>query len=213
LVIALAIAVLALIDARRHHNKHPLQGGRILKDGRFKHDAIIATPFKFNVCDGAKGTMINSLTITPAPIVLGQNITVSASVTVNQPFDSSTISSIAVTIQKQVFGAWIDIPCVDGLGSCTFDANGCDQIAKNQAQICAVLQPLGLPCQCPFQPGTYSTPGNGISVQTQDPGISWATDGNFYVKVILKGATEYFCTEAYFSLASKDMPKNVIHRN
>jgi len=86
------------------------------------------------------------------------------------PFNANTITSIALTIKKSVFGAWVEIPCaqlrsatfysslaaadlmcligVDNLGSCTYETNLCDLLSKNQQQICAILKPLGLPCQC-----------------------------------------------------------------
>jgi ganglioside GM2 activator len=159
------------------------------------------SPFKWNVCDGAKGSVIIALAISPSPIVLGQNITVSGAIQVNQPFDTSTITSIAITLQKQIFGEWVDIPCIEGLGSCTYDTNLCDALEKNKVQVCSILQPLGLPCQCPFGAGNYKV--NGASVEIPNPGVSWATNGDFYAKVVFQGSSAvYACTEAYFSLTS-----------
>lgn len=89
------------------------------------------------------------------------------------------------------------------MGSCSYETNVCDDLEKDKAEICAILQPLGLPCQCPFDAGVYKGPAGGVSVEVPNlGGASWLTTGNFYVKVALNGPSgEYSCTEVYFSLA------------
>jgi len=180
-----------------------------------QEQAVAVPPFKWSVCDGAKGAVVQSLSLTPFPIVLGANTTLNAKIQVNQPLGNSTLKSIAIAIQKQVFGVWVDIPCVDHIGSCTYKTNLCDAIADNdtKTQICAILQPAGLPCQCPFAAGTYSAVN--LNVPIPDPGLSWATDGNFYAKVLFETPNgKYACTEAYFSLKSKKGDENgVEHGN
>ena len=48
--------------------------------------------------------------------------------------------------------------------------------AKNGTFSYIVLLMRGTP-RCPFAAGTYAGPSSGISVATQNPGISWLTDG------------------------------------
>lgn len=50
----------------------------------------------------------------------------------------------------QVF-VWVEIPCVDNLGSCTY-VDGCSMIPFKAGQPCpAPLSTYNLPCTCPFQ--------------------------------------------------------------
>lgn len=103
--------------------------------------------------------------------------------------NAKTISAVSLTIKKKILGAYVEIPCIEKVGSCTYQTNLCDDLAKNKQQICAILQPLGLPCQydidtssiflvsfsqwylvrCPFSAGTYAGPSDGITVPTNDP--------------------------------------------
>ena len=71
-------------------------------------------------------------------------------------------------IEKEVLGEWIKIPCVDSVGSCSYQ------------DICAFLEevtcpdPLvkaGIPCKCPFKPVrlfiewyTIATDTNNVSL-------------------------------------------------
>jgi len=76
-------------------------------------------------------------------------------------------------------------------------------MAQN-TQLCETLHKYNLPCPCPIPAGSYGTPASGIEAHIKNPGISWLTDGDFYVKVTLDGNSvgELGCIEAYFSLKS-----------
>lgn len=36
-------------------------------------------------------------------------------------------NSISLTLEKKIFGVWTEIPCIDNIGSCTYD-NACDLV-------------------------------------------------------------------------------------
>jgi hypothetical protein len=99
---------------------------------------------------------------------------------------------------------WIEIPCVDGIGSCTLNGPAlCGQLSLHQAKNCPKLKPFGLPCVCPIFPNEYKTPPGGINVDTHNPNIGWLTDGDFYVKAQIQATSgEILCVEVYFSLSS-----------
>ncbi|KAL5012216.1 hypothetical protein ScPMuIL_010767 [Solemya velum] len=73
----------------------------------------------------------------------------------------------SVTLWKKVFGVYVEIPCLDNVGSCEY------------ADICSFLEPiqscpepftqLGIPCKCPFKMGTYNLPQTSFDVQVQLP--------------------------------------------
>jgi ganglioside GM2 activator len=134
--------------------------------------------FNWKNCGAATDpTKLNSLSVTPDPIVLGQNITVIASGYLSEDVSGSGFS-VALDIYKSVFGVWVYIPCVDNVGSCTIP------------DICSVLKPRsdcpvakwGIPCNCPFKAGNYQIPSPGFSVHLKNPDLSWLTDGDFMVQ-------------------------------
>lgn len=70
--------------------------------------------------------------------------------------------------------------------------------------VCPELTKLGIPCDCPFPPKTYSVP-DGTSFPTQNPGNlpSWLTNGDYYVKAQLTDSSNnrLGCYEFYASLS------------
>jgi len=153
--------------------------------------------FSWDSCaSGNDPLVLKTLSLSPDPIVLGQDVTLAFSGTIGTTVSQA---NLLVTLEKQIFGVWTEIPCVDGLGSCTYD------------DACALLTPDGpfcqppfstykLPCQCPFQPGSYALPASQIP--TQNPNIGWLTSGNFYVKAQITDTSgnELACYEVYFSI-------------
>lgn len=56
-------------------------------------------------------------------------------------------------MEKEVAGFWVKIPCVEQLGSCTYE-NVCDLIDQYipPGETCPEpLHTYGLPCHCPFK--------------------------------------------------------------
>jgi len=54
---------------------------------------------------------------------------------------------LELTVQVKVGFIWINIPCRDNLGSCTYN-NICAKLAKIDCP--DLLKKYGIPCHCPF---------------------------------------------------------------
>jgi len=110
--------------------------------------------------------------------------------------------------KKKELGVWIEIPCIDAIGSCDYTgADLCLKLANLHPDVRDLLNKYGIPNMCPIKAGTYSVPAsNPIDAHIKDPGLSWLTSGDLYVKAVLSnaGGTQVGCIEAYFSLASAE---------
>ncbi|XP_058400398.1 ganglioside GM2 activator isoform X2 [Diceros bicornis minor] len=108
--------------------------------------------FSWDNCDEGKDpAVIKSLTVEPDPIAIPGNVTISAEVKTTVALNPP--QKVEITLEKEVAGVWIKIPCVEQIGSCTFD-NACDILDTliPPGQPCPEpLHTYGLPCHCPFK--------------------------------------------------------------
>eukprot|EP01122_Echinamoeba_exundans_P006070 TRINITY_DN1638_c0_g2_i1.p1 TRINITY_DN1638_c0_g2~~TRINITY_DN1638_c0_g2_i1.p1 ORF type:complete len:216 (-),score=59.06 TRINITY_DN1638_c0_g2_i1:337-939(-) len=148
---------------------------------RYKAQAPLA--FSWQNCGDSSSTFsITSLSISPDPIKLGANITVQGGFKNAAELNSTSWNQIKVTLQKKVFGAWVDIPCEDNVGSCTY-SDPCAMIASYSNTLCPALKPYNVPCQCPF-PATQFSAGP-LSFFVKNPGINWLTNGDLRLTVAM----------------------------
>jgi ganglioside GM2 activator len=135
--------------------------------------ASSAHAFSWKNCgDTSDPVTVNSLTLSPNPVVLGKNISLSFSATSKVNLTSGGKAEVKIWKKE---GIWIEIPCVDNVGSCTYD-NLCSLIPDKPCG--PILTKNHIPCKCPFNAGTYSIP-NPVSIKTKNPGLSWLTSGEF----------------------------------
>uniref|UniRef100_A0A6B2LMM7 MD-2-related lipid-recognition domain-containing protein n=1 Tax=Arcella intermedia TaxID=1963864 RepID=A0A6B2LMM7_9EUKA len=148
-----------------------------------------------------------ALNIQPDPVVLGGNITAYAAVTVGQPL-TSTGGKISLTIEKNTLGVWIEVPCIDGVGSCDYAAADlCTRLADaaKDPNTLAILKKYNLPVACPVAAGNYQIPSSDpLNVHVKNPNLSWLTNGDFYLKADAFDANgnENGCLEVYVSLTT-----------
>jgi len=174
--------------------------------------------FKWNTCGNPTGVVIKSLSVTPDPVPLGGDINVVVSVSVTEQISSTSVRTIPLTLEKSVLGVWVELPCIDNAGSCTYQdpcallAKAAEQCNSTKMCICNYTEPIGVPCVCPFSPklyGPYTLP----PIHIHNPEISWLTDGDYYAKVEIADASgkDVLCTEVYVSLTSvfEDLRINV----
>nr|XP_022903007.1 ganglioside GM2 activator-like [Onthophagus taurus] len=109
--------------------------------------------FVLNKCtnSGNDPISVNNFTIEfgnhLVPIVSG---TFSTSVDLNSPIE------VSIDVKRKVI-FWIEVPCVDNLGSCTYKDVCIFGIAKNKP--CPpILNDNKVPCRCPIKKGTYIIP-------------------------------------------------------
>ncbi|XP_054833825.1 ganglioside GM2 activator [Eublepharis macularius] len=175
------------------HQRFVLGGGWPLKLTRVHN-------FAWKNCDPSDPARIKSLNIIPDPIRIPGDVTVSVSgattITLEAPMTA------IVTLEKKIGDMWLKVPCVDQLGSCTYD------------DVCAILDSLvppgqpcpeplhsyGIPCRCPFKAGSYGLPSTDLYIPNMDL-PSFLTNGDYRLKVILKNHEQEFgCVMVSFSL-------------
>ncbi|XP_042309166.1 ganglioside GM2 activator [Sceloporus undulatus] len=145
---------------------------------------------------------IKSLSIGPDPVVIPGNIRISASLYTSVALTAPL--KVVVVLEKRLGEMWLKVPCVDQLGSCTYE------------DICALLdsvippgqpcpEPLlsyGLPCHCPFKAGTYNLPQSDIYIPKIDL-PAFLTNGDYKIQaVIFMGDQEIACVRLCFSLSA-----------
>ncbi|XP_004836728.1 ganglioside GM2 activator [Heterocephalus glaber] len=143
--------------------------------------------FSWDNCDEGKDpAVIKSLTVEPDPIVIPGNVTVGTEGKTSVPLTSPL--QVELTVEKEVAGLWIKIPCVEQLGSCTYE-DICNLLANfiPPGEPCPEpLHTYGLPCHCPFKEGTYSLPRSDFTLPALElPG--WLSSGNYRIQSIVSG--------------------------
>uniref|UniRef100_A0A6B2F676 MD-2-related lipid-recognition domain-containing protein n=1 Tax=Bothriechis nubestris TaxID=1766655 RepID=A0A6B2F676_9SAUR len=149
--------------------------------------------------------IIKSLSVSPDPIAVPGDVTVSAS-------GANTISLCAplkatVILEKKLGDIWIKVPCVDQLGSCTYDdtCTMLDSLIPPGEPCPPPLQSYGIPCHCPFKAGTYTLPSSEFFIPNMDL-PSFLTNGDYKMKVVLSnGDQEMSCTKLSFSLQAENI--------
>uniref|UniRef100_A0A8C0XQG7 MD-2-related lipid-recognition domain-containing protein n=1 Tax=Castor canadensis TaxID=51338 RepID=A0A8C0XQG7_CASCN len=112
---------------------------------------------------------------------------------------------VELSVEKEVAGFWVKIPCVEQLGSCTYE-DFCDLLDSfiPPGQSCPEpLHTYGLPCHCPFKEGTYSLPTSDFTLPDLElPG--WLSTGNYRIQSVLSsGGKRLACVKIAASLKGK----------
>ncbi|XP_030067868.1 ganglioside GM2 activator [Microcaecilia unicolor] len=158
--------------------------------------------FSWSNCEGTFPGEIHSLSLSPDPVNIPGDIKVKAEGSTTVPLTSPV--KVAIKLQKEILDLWVDVPCVDHIGSCTYD-NVCD-ILDNlipPGQPCPEpLETYGILCHCPFKAGVYSFPESNFYL----PDVSlpsWAANGNYRTTVTVSSGNQVVgCIKITFSLKS-----------
>lgn len=144
--------------------------------------------------------VIKSLSVSPDPIAVPGDVTVSVSAASTIIFTAPL--KAVVTLEKKLGDMWLKIPCVDELGSCVYD-DLCailDSLVPPGQPCPQPLQSYGIPCHCPFKAGTYTLPSSEFFIPNMDL-PSFLTNGDYRLRVVLSnGDQELACTKYSFSL-------------
>ncbi|KAK7094624.1 ganglioside GM2 activator-like [Littorina saxatilis] len=203
LVTSLVMLGLVFADDVRVHvsNREPRQR----EDSRLLFNFLMAKPYhnqkpsrlgsySFKNCgDPTKEELlVNQLTVSPDPVPSSGTITVTFSAQARAAVVSPVKASLLM--KKDVFGAWIPVPCVDGFGSCTYD-DFCQILSKSSSCPPPFIQNK-VPCKCPIPIGNYTLPGISIKLN-----LAIIPPGGYSVKFDLEGATAPVgCYEVDFTL-------------
>ncbi|KAJ3588140.1 hypothetical protein NHX12_011735 [Muraenolepis orangiensis] len=128
--------------------------------------------------------VLRSLQVSPDPIAVPGNLTASASGSTTVPLVSPL--PVNVTLEREVAGFWVKIPCLEELGSCHYP-DACsllDQLFPPGQDCPEPLHTYGLPCHCPFKAGTYTLPESDFHLPDADLPY-WLTNGNYRAQGVL----------------------------
>ncbi|KAM4675164.1 ganglioside GM2 activator isoform 2-T2 [Discoglossus pictus] len=178
--------------------------GHFTSEASWRTNRFLTTlsSFTWANCDGKSlpGKII-SLSVSPDPISIPGDVTIDTVLTTSVPVASPL--QIIIKAEKELLGEWMTVPCVDKIGSCTYDhiCDFLDTVFPPGQKCPEPLRTYGLPCHCPFKSGTYSLPDTTLKI----PNVSlpsWLADGNYRVTGILKeGDKEIGCGKFTFSLS------------
>ncbi|KAF3694259.1 Ganglioside GM2 activator Cerebroside sulfate activator protein GM2-AP [Channa argus] len=146
--------------------------------------------------------VLKTLALSPDPINLPGDLTASASGSTSVALISPL--TLNVTLEKEVLGTWVKIPCFEDIGSCHYK-DFCDilnQLIPPGQDCPEPLHSYGLPCRCPFKAGSYSLPQSDFHLPYMDLPY-WLTDGNYQVQGVLGSqGKELGCLKVSVSLHS-----------
>ncbi|XP_007528830.1 ganglioside GM2 activator [Erinaceus europaeus] len=141
--------------------------------------------FSWDNCDEGKDpALITSLTVEPDPIVIPGNLTISGETKTDVALKAP--QQVELTVEKEVAGLWIKIPCVEQIGSCKYE-DICDILNDLIPPGHPCPEPLrtyGLPCHCPIRAGTYSLPKSDFTLPDLEL-PSWLSTGHYRIQGIL----------------------------
>ncbi|KAG5852255.1 ganglioside GM2 activator-like [Anguilla anguilla] len=150
----------------------------------------------------ADPAVLKSLDLSPDPIGIPGDVTASAAGTTTVGLVAPL--SLNVTLEKEVAGFWIKVPCVEELGSCHYP-DGCqllDMLIPPGQDCPEPLHTYGIPCHCPFKAGDYSLPKSDFYLPNVDLPY-WLTNGNYKVEGVLgSNGQELGCLKVALSLHS-----------
>eukprot|EP00069_Balaena_mysticetus_P016269 bmy_10536T0 len=160
--------------------------------------------FSWDNCDKGKDpVVINSLTVEPNPIVIPGNMTISAEVRTTANLKDPL--KVVLTLEKEVAGFWVKVPCMEQFGSCTYEnfCNVLEVLTPHENPCPEPLHTYGLPCHCPFKRGTYSLPKSDFFLPDLEL-PSWLSSGNYRSEIILSiNGKRLSCVKISASLKGK----------
>ncbi|NXI72697.1 SAP3 protein, partial [Anseranas semipalmata] len=155
-----------------------------------------------NCSDGKDPIVLQSLSVAPDPISIPGNLRISAAVNGRKGMASPV--KVVLLVEKALGDLWIQLPCINQLGSCTYDdiCTILDNLIPPGTPCPEPLLTYGIPCHCPFKAGSSSLPASDIPL----PDVElppWMTNGNYRIMaVVSRNGEELACIKLAFSLQS-----------
>ncbi|XP_071114209.1 ganglioside GM2 activator-like [Haliotis cracherodii] len=152
---------------------------------------------------GDSWVSVKQFDITPLPIKLPGDMTVSLEVEIKQYLSDQF--TMDVFIEKKLLGIFIKVPCFHDLGTC-HHTDPCNILytLQQQGSCPPQLSAYGLSCICPFSPKTHHMPPTRFTVSISD---AWRIfiDGEFHIKITMHDKmTKQLrgCVETYLEIAA-----------
>jgi len=156
--------------------------------------------FSWSNC-GSKSDPIQlkNLTVKPDPVKLPGQVTLEFAADVNVTLASPVQASIQ--LKKHTWLGWITVPCIDNIGSCTYQ-DVCSILSAN-ITCPPEFKKYGIPCKCPITKASYYLPSISTFVKLPSSVPSWLESGDYAVQATLKKGTQQLgCIAIQLSLAT-----------
>ncbi|KFV55178.1 Ganglioside GM2 activator, partial [Tyto alba] len=164
-----------------------------------------------NCGDKRNPVVLKSLSVAPDPISIPGSLRISAAVSSSKTM-ASPLKAVLV-VEKELGDLWIQLPCIDQLGSCTYNdvCTILDNLIPPGTTCPEPLLTYGIPCHCPFKAVRLKPPAGVMptALLASDfilPDVelpSWMTNGNYRVRAaVSNGGEELACIKLAFSLQS-----------
>merc|ERR1712002_41306 len=139
------------------------------------------TPYtnEFADCGGSK-LRIDSLTVDPDPVPVPGQITINAAGEITKEMTGDGLK-MALKLAK-IKPTHLDVPCVDGLGSCTYDV--CTEFIYPGSPACDYF-PEGVECKCPLPPTKINLKDLMVDIPDAPSSIDPILKGTFEAEVKL----------------------------
>lgn len=150
--------------------------------------------FSWTDCGPAASKVhVQALSLSPDPIYLPGPLYVATNFSVST-YVSSPLK-LVLKLWKQIMGEFIEIPCVDNFGSCTYD-DVCSMLVLIQSQCPEAVVKMGFDCSCPLKANNYSLPKSEFDI-----GASVVPSGDYHVMTTLtQNDAAVFCLDMYLSI-------------
>ncbi|KAF2363056.1 MD-2-related lipid-recognition domain [Trinorchestia longiramus] len=89
---------------------------------------------------------------------------------------------VSVDVSRYVIVTWVSVPCIDGVGSCTYK-DVCKLVPQGARPCSHLPSNFHLPCECPVEPGRYFVKNGEVQLPGTGFIPDWLTFGWFKVTV------------------------------
>uniref|UniRef100_K7GAE9 Ganglioside GM2 activator n=1 Tax=Pelodiscus sinensis TaxID=13735 RepID=K7GAE9_PELSI len=160
--------------------------------------------FSWKNCDnGTDPVEVQSLSLAPDPICIPGDLKVNLAV--SSKVDLTSPLKVVLTVEKKIADMWIKIPCLDQIGSCTYEdlCNILDNAIPPGTPCPEPLLSYGLPCHCPFKQGSWLNPVGERQKPPCANGSVLVLNGDYRIEgVMSNGAQQLSCVKMALSLHS-----------
>ncbi|KAJ8910291.1 hypothetical protein NQ315_014966 [Exocentrus adspersus] len=104
-----------------------------------------------------------------------------------------------LSVEKDELGAWIKIPCIDSLGSCTYSDLCTYSVPSNKTCPDNFIN-NDVPCRCPIPKGNYTIPPK-LSLDIKEHSYFSVYTGKYWVRIeLIHKDVNLTCYEVYFEI-------------
>merc|ERR1712179_347980 len=148
--------------------------------------AVSATlPFKVTDCSTSPNKLITveNIVLTNDPVPIPGNESVSLDVHVLRPIAGVGHYTVNLRVQRHVFNGYVQVPCVEDVGSCTYDLctilDGHHYNTPNHCPQEIASSTSDFPCSCPFAVGDYHLNPTGAQIGELPFYLKWLGGGDY----------------------------------